>query len=63
MFNIGDKVVLDYMADDPDPIPPGTRGTITFVNRTDSFIQYGVEWENGRTLMACCPPDVLALTS
>jgi len=44
----GDRVrMTGVMKDDPDPIPVGTEGTITYVN----VFQYGVAWDNGRSLM------------
>jgi hypothetical protein len=56
---IGDRIELISMRDDPDPIEPGTNGIVNFVNDNPAlgFIQYGVLWDNGRTLMLCVPPD------
>lgn len=48
----GDLIELIEMPDDPDPIPAGTRGTVTFVGPRDGLgQQIGVDWENGRSLM------------
>jgi hypothetical protein len=44
---VGDRIELISMPEEPDPIPPGTRGTV----------QYGVKWDNGRGLSLCVPPD------
>ncbi len=53
----GDLIELIHMPNDPCPIEPGTRGTVTFVNKWDgnpfgdgSRGQVHVAWENGRTL-------------
>ena len=56
---IGDYIELVSMHDDPDPIPVGTRGVVDFVSAVTSmgFTQYGVKWENGRTLLLVVPPD------
>lgn len=55
----GDRIELLSMPQDPDPIPTGTKGTITFVSeiRSMGFTQVGVKWDNGRSLMLSVPPD------
>jgi hypothetical protein len=45
------------MSDDPDPILPGTTGTVTSVRQHGSWHQVDVKWDNGRTLMLVVPPD------
>jgi hypothetical protein len=45
------------MPDDPDPIPPGTTGTVTAVRQNGTWAQVDVNWDNGRTLMLVVPPD------
>lgn len=58
----GDRIEMVQMTDDPDPILPGTQGTVRHVEsvRLDrAFIQIDVQWDNGRTLMVCCPPDLV----
>ena len=35
------------MGKDPDPVPPGTRGTVESVN---SYGDIEMSWDNGRTL-------------
>jgi hypothetical protein len=63
-YQLGDRVRLVSMGDDPDPIPAGTAGTVThtaelmFVKKKQ--VQVGVRWDNGRSLSCICPPDVLA---
>jgi hypothetical protein len=49
---VGDLIELIEMPDDPDPIPAGTQGTVTYVGKRASLgQQIGVDWENGRSLM------------
>lgn len=43
---IGKTVKLIQMYDDPDPIPPGTLGTVYHVGGG----MLNVNWENGRRL-------------
>ncbi len=46
-YPVGTRVVLHSM-DDPDaPVPPGTKGTVTYV---DDMGQIGVNWDNGSGL-------------
>jgi hypothetical protein len=63
-FIVGDRVVLVHMADDPDPVPAGTVGTVTYVHEfrwpgTPDQLQVSVDWDNGRRLSALVPPDVI----
>jgi len=55
---VGRRIRLLKMHD-PNPIPVGTLGTITWVNHVKSmgFTQIAVAWDNGRTLMIAHPPD------
>ncbi len=59
MLKKGTRIELVDMIDDPNPVPHGTRGTVMFANRVESmgFTQYDVDWDNGRSLMLCVPPD------
>lgn len=64
MFQPGERVELLLMLNDPDPLPRGLRGTVTRAQQVDfgggdRFVQYTVEWDDGRTLMPCVPPDIL----
>jgi len=48
-MQIGVRIRLIQMPDDPDPIPPGSTGTITRV--TDGpYAQIEVRWDCGRSL-------------
>lgn len=41
------RVLLNHMDDPYAPVPPGTKGTIQFV---DDIGQLHMNWDNGRTL-------------
>ena len=43
----GMRVELISMSDDPNPVPAGTKGTISFI---DGMGTIHVEWDNGRVL-------------
>lgn len=57
----GDRIELLVMPHDPAPQERGARGTVTHVTDLsiigDRGIQIGVDWDNGRTIALCCPPD------
>lgn len=57
----GDRIRLIAMPDDPNPVPVGSTGTVTFVKEHGSgaraWLQIGVDWDNGRGLMLSVPPD------
>ena len=57
----GDRIRIISMPDDPNPVPVGSTGTVTFVNShgsgTRAWLQIGVDWDNGRRLMLNVPPD------
>lgn len=56
----GERIRLVKMGDDPDPITPGTCGTVDSVVRHGSdWIINMKSWDNGRTLNPVCPPDVV----
>ena len=46
-FPEGCRICLDYMGDDPRPIPPGTRGTVVHV---DDIGTVHCDFDNGRRL-------------
>lgn len=43
----GTRIELNHMNDPHAPVPPGTRGTVMFV---DDIGQIHMQWDNGRTL-------------
>jgi hypothetical protein len=45
---VGDRIKLVNMPDDPHPLEAGSEGTVTSVDTRMEVI--GVEWDNGRTL-------------
>jgi hypothetical protein len=61
----GDRIQLLQMTDDPQPIPPGTMGTVQAVVplhfHGEKQTQVLVKWDNGRSLSCICPPDVFSL--
>ena len=46
-YPVGTRVVLHHMDDPYAPVPPGTKGTVTYV---DDMGQIGVKWDNGSSL-------------
>lgn len=50
---VGDRVEMTgIMADDPDPIPVGTQGTVNWVGPTSIVPQqFGVDWDIKRSLI------------
>ena len=59
---IGDRIELIKMGEDPNPIEPGTKGTVNFIGvGLPHTIQYGVKWDDGRKLLLCVPPDEFRL--
>ncbi|XZE55116.1 DUF4314 domain-containing protein [Planctomycetaceae bacterium SH139] len=55
----GDRIRLILMADDPNPIPVGTTGTVAGIYPQNGWTQVDVGWDNGRSLMLTIPPDVV----
>ncbi len=43
----GTRIELIRMGEDPRPVPPGTRGTVVYV---DDMGQIGMRWDNGQSL-------------
>ena len=43
----GTRIELIQMGNDPRPVPPGTRGTVAFV---DDMGQIVMHWDNGQSL-------------
>lgn len=50
MPNVGDRIRLIRMPHDPDPILPGSLGTVTGVFDHPELGQIQVDWDNGRFL-------------
>ena len=57
----GQRIEMVAMPDDPDPIEPGTRGTVRSIGKRatgrPAFVQVDVQWDNGRSLVLSVPPD------
>lgn len=59
----GDRIKLISMPEDPDPIPPGTTGTVEDVVDLCDFgpgrpqWQVHVKWDAKRSLSLIIPPD------
>jgi hypothetical protein len=55
------------MPNEPDPIPAGTKGTVTSVARCvagrEVWLQVDVDWDNERQLMLAVPPDQFVFLS
>jgi Domain of unknown function (DUF4314) len=56
-FKVGDRIELVSMSLDPDPIAPGTKGTVDYINLNPPFSQIGVKWDSGRSLAVLPPFD------
>ncbi len=57
-FKLGDRVRLVSMADDSDPIPAGTTGTVAVVDPQCGWPQLDFDWDNGRSLLISKLPHV-----
>jgi hypothetical protein len=62
-IEVGKRVRLVHMGEDPDPVPIGTEGTVALITelnfRDGKEMQVIVRWDNGRSLSCICPPDIL----
>jgi hypothetical protein len=61
VVKVGDRVRMVNMPDDPDPIEPGTEGTVTKVQPRVDVID--VKWDNGRTLNLVMGVDEFTIIS
>ena len=52
-YPVGTRVQLDSMGDDPNPVPEGSKGVVSFVDDCGTVF---VNFDNGRSLGVC--PDV-----
>ena len=55
MYKPGTRIELEFMGDDPRPIPPGTRGTVRIV---DDMGTVHCDFDNGRRLGLIPEEDV-----
>ena len=55
---VGDRVKVTGIMDDPDPLPIGLEGTVTDVTPPEWAIQqYGVDWDGGKRTLMLLPHD------
>lgn len=59
-YPVGTRVVLRHMDDPYVPVPPGTKGTVTYV---DDMGQIGVKWDNGSSLSLVPGEDAFSKVS
>ena len=59
IYTPGTRIQLDYMGDDPRPIPPGTKGTVRIV---DDMGTVHCDFDNGRRLGLVPGEDVFHIT-
>lgn len=52
-YPTGTRIMLDHMSDDPNPLPSGAKGTVSFVDDTGTVF---VNFDCGRMLGVC--PEV-----
>jgi hypothetical protein len=66
MWQVGDRIELVAMPDDPNPVRKGTRGTVREVMleypRHDQTV-LAVDWDDGRTLNVVLPLDQIKLVA
>jgi hypothetical protein len=55
--NLGDRIRLTHMDDDPDPIPAGATGTVICTCDMGDYLHITVAWDVQRSLNLVCPPD------
>jgi hypothetical protein len=57
MTEIGDRIRLIEMPDDPGPLPEGMEGTVVMVIEWNGAQQIAVEWDNGQQHGLTVPPE------
>lgn len=57
-YPAGSRIELVEMPDDPQPIEPGTRGTLLFI---DDMGTLHIKWDNGRGLGVVPGKDVFKI--
>lgn len=55
MYPPGTRLYLSYMSDKYAPVPPGTRGTVEYVDDMDNI---HMRWDNNRSLAIVPDEDV-----
>lgn len=68
-LNEGDRIKMVQMGNDPNPIEPGTLGTVTGYRyprsgaSTDGTVSHGVRWDNDRGLAIILPLDMVEVVT